>query len=298
MEPVAGGGGHVALTKPFNGSGMSASVSARDDALDLPPDVHVHPELGWCVRLVPREGIIGQMGRLKRLKESEPTSAAYLIRKAEELVQLSAQGNLVAIKGLLSEILAIPAWARPPPLWHVARMIRAAAPEGHVDVVRWMVEGGGVRPCTVPPLADVVHLVVERAPPSLNGSPPQSTIDMISLLVTAGKFDPSVPRKSDGWTPLHVACARNLTQVGIHLINIGADINAVGNDDKMPLNLADRMAAMLFYQRPIRRRKRGSKSEEGGSGDAEDEESEEDIEEEDDDDEEEDEEEEGGQRQY
>ena len=280
-------GGQVAVTKPLKGGGTAMAAGAKELPLLLPPDVHADPELGWCVRLVPREGIMGQMAKLKRLREEDPTAAGELFSKAEQMVQLAAQGNLLSMKSILTEILAIPAWAGAPPLWHVARMIRAAAPEGHVSIVRWMVQGGGVRPRTVPPLADIVHLVVERTPPSMDGSPPQRTLDMISLLVTLGQFDPSVPRKSDGWTPLHVACARNLTHVSRHLIDLGADVNAVGNDDKMPLNLADRMAGMLFYRPPRRTRK-----EPGEDGDEDDEDEDDEEDQEDDDEEEEDEEEE------
>lgn len=119
---------------------------------------------------------------------------------------------------------------------YLARAFRAAAAEGHVDVIDWLI-AGGLRPEAAPTLADVVHLVVERAVGSTG-------VPMLRCLA-AGRFDISAPRKGDGWTPLHLACSRNLVAVAEVIIELGADVNAVGLDDRLPLNLADRVAALL-----------------------------------------------------
>ena len=137
-------------------------------------------------------------------------------------------------------------------------MFRAAAAEGHVAVVRWMTEGGGVSPRSVPPLADVVHGVVERAVHA------EDCEAVLAALVRGGGFDPSHPRKGDGWTPLHVACRRNMTRVALLLVGLGADVNAVGLDDTMPLHLADRMALLM---RPKHRTLPSSKESDGSDED-------------------------------
>mmetsp|Transcript_47838 Transcript_47838/g.61336 ORF Transcript_47838/g.61336 Transcript_47838/m.61336 type:complete len:246 (-) Transcript_47838:294-1031(-) len=113
-----------------------------------------------------------------------------------------------------------------------------------MPLIQWLIEGG-VSPRTLPPVADVIHDVVNKFLISKDDDNGESTLNIISYLVLEGNFDISRPRKGDGWTPLHIASQRNLFIMAKHLIFLGADVNSVGRDDVMPLNLADRIAKML-----------------------------------------------------
>lgn len=245
--------------------GTAKPEAAAAGSVPPPPP----PELGWTVGLVPREGLLEQMARLRALKSSSPAAAARLCDRSERLVQLSAQGFLGEMKALIAECMADEEWGHPPPLWYTARIFRAAASEGHVAVVRWLIQGCGVYQHTIPPLADVLHLVVDRTPPSFDGSPPTQTCHMLTLLAENG-FNINASRKVDFWTPLHVACARNLTEVGIHLIALGADVNAVGKHDIMPLNLTQRMYDMMLrsYNRQLEALQRQDEEELGEAAEA------------------------------
>jgi hypothetical protein len=121
-------------------------------------------------------------------------------------------------------------------------MFRAAVCRGNLGIVQWMIEGG-ISPKSLPPIADSLHDIVSRFVLGNDGG--KFTLLMITYLVEEGKFDVSRPRKTDGWTPLHIAAQRNLVVAARHLVGLGADVNAVGKDDMMPLNLADRIAKML-----------------------------------------------------
>lgn len=238
----------------------------------------VDEEIGWCVHLVPDAGILKQMEELKRLKEEQPSAALALSELCERMVKYAATGDLGALKACCSEVLGIRAWrGQPPPLWYVARMLKECGPEAHLACVRWLVKGGGVTPRAVPPLNDLVHLVIERSVAvfAFNGSgggggggaeggvgasaaveeekeAQSQVLGVLNCLVREGKFDVAQPRKPDGWTPLHVACSRNLVAVARHLVlELGADVNSVGLDDKMPLTLADRTADLLHSRHRI-----------------------------------------------
>lgn len=58
-----------------------------------------------------------------------------------------------------------------------------------------------------------------------------------------GGFDVNAMRRSDGITPLHIACALPRTTAFKVLVVLGADIHAVANDGSMPLNRAIAAAA-------------------------------------------------------
>ena len=46
-------------------------------------------------------------------------------------------------------------------------------------------------------------------------------------------------RRGDLFTPLHIACLRNFLRVVATLIDLRADVNAIANNDIMPLHVRD-----------------------------------------------------------
>eukprot|EP00614_Pseudopedinella_elastica_P032867 CAMPEP_0172628828 /NCGR_PEP_ID=MMETSP1068-20121228/164110_1 /TAXON_ID=35684 /ORGANISM="Pseudopedinella elastica, Strain CCMP716" /LENGTH=229 /DNA_ID=CAMNT_0013439183 /DNA_START=310 /DNA_END=996 /DNA_ORIENTATION=- len=185
------------------------------------------------------------MANLDALREGNPEGAKELVDTCEYMVQLCSVGDLLSLRQGCATVLAIEAWAQPPPLWYVARMVRAAAAAAQIGCLRWLVQGGGASPRVLPPLKDLLHAAVKTCLPS-DPEGLQRTLWTLTGLVSGG-FDVNTPRPLDGWTPLHVACSRNLFAVARHLVHLGADVNAVGRyDDAVPLLLADRVAAMLL----------------------------------------------------
>lgn len=235
-----------AVTKPLEG-GSSTSVDAtiiKDNDQNI---TYIHQELGWCINFIPANGVLSQMTQLQDLRENHPSDASELCKKCEHLIQIASIGGLEDFRLICGDIIAIPSWKSPPPLWYVGRMFVAAVCRGNLPIVQWLIEGG-VSPRSLPPVAEVLHDVVSRFVVGNDGG--ATTLQVITYLVIDGNFDVSKPRKGDGWTPLHLAAQRNLLIVAKHLIKLGADVNAIGRDDIMPLNLADRIAKML---RPMTR---------------------------------------------
>lgn len=150
-------------------------------------------------------------------------------------MRVATAGDLPSLQACAAESLALRGWQQPLPLWFVTRVVSAAAPEGHVRVVRWLL-ACGCSAASLPPLKPLVHACVQRAMPGNSGNnrgrgggsdSSDGTLAVVRALVSEGCFDASCPRAGDGWTPLHACCKRNLVELAEALLSLGANANAV-----------------------------------------------------------------------
>lgn len=106
-----------AITQPIqDGKSMSidATIEKKNDIKTL---TYMHPILGWCVNFIPSDGVISQMSQLQKFREDFPTEAKELCMKCEKLIQISTIGDLNEFREMCGNIINIPSWGKPPPLW-------------------------------------------------------------------------------------------------------------------------------------------------------------------------------------
>jgi hypothetical protein len=105
-----------AVTQPIQ-DGTSISIDATPENLKINELTYTHPELGWCVNFVPPDGVLSQMAQLQEFRENNPTEAAELCMKCENMIQIATVGELNEFRQVCGKILAIPSWGKPPPMW-------------------------------------------------------------------------------------------------------------------------------------------------------------------------------------
>lgn len=190
------------------------------------------------------ESLPEQMKRISVLRKTSPAYAQALLEQGMMLAKLAEEGRT-------EDLVKMTMHARQGEMlfWFTTKMFKAAAINGHVDVLRYMLDNG-VEP-TFPGLADTLHGVVECTRSGLGEGPAfAGPIDqaaatrVLAVCLDAG-FDVNEQRKGDYLAPLHIACSRGLLDLARSLLSAGADCNAVGTGDATPMRCA------LEHQRSV-----------------------------------------------
>eukprot|EP00743_Colponemidia_sp_Colp-15_P001244 GILK01001366.1.p1 GENE.GILK01001366.1~~GILK01001366.1.p1 ORF type:complete len:278 (-),score=56.96 GILK01001366.1:80-913(-) len=172
------------------------------------------------------ESLAAQQQRLKALEEDDPITLQDCMNTGVALIDAAKRGDLHELQRVVKN-----AYKGELLFWHISKAFHAACAGMHLTTVQFMVEGG--LDLTQSTFDDSIHRIIEAKTIGLNNSDEDARA-IISYLVSK-KMDINQPRKDDWWTCLHVAAnARHLSSVRL-LVDLGADVNAVAKNDRMPL---------------------------------------------------------------
>eukprot|EP00947_MAST-08B_sp_MAST-8B-sp1_P003716 g3716.t1 len=114
--------------------------------------------------------------------------------------------------------------------WYMVRAFVAACIHGKLHIVRYMMDQGfDIKETAV---RDVLFKIVQK------GRKESSVVEVLQHLVACG-LEPNLQLRPKFLTPLHHACERGWFEMVDMLIRLGADVNAVADDDVMPLHCAE-----------------------------------------------------------
>lgn len=170
-----------------------------------------------------------EMARFEALRAADEAAAANVIKHGAMLVALAKRGDL--------ERLALMVRTTAPTYWFTVQMLLAAAESGQAKIVAYMVDNGAKLDSA--PLKEILIHVAAHCDAEDGG---ENCADVATYLVRTAKINVDAMRKSDYWTAMHVAVARGLVKLVHHLVSLGANVNAVAENDVMPLHLAESQA--------------------------------------------------------
>lgn len=122
--------------------------------------------------------------------------------------------------------------------WHVIKGFRAALKEKHMNVIKYCIEELELS-LDHEAFKGLMHLFVYGCSLATDEAAQQLNREILTLLVKGkGKNAIDELDAANGSTPLMIAC-ENVDDIEIIkiLVEGGSDINAVNNDEKMPLSL-------------------------------------------------------------
>ena len=189
----------------------------------------------------PRGPVVVELEQLQALRGAHPEYAEQVLLQGEELVRLAGLGDVDGVAQLAlgcreGELLS----------WSVARMFKAACAAGHVAMVRFMCENGVDK--QHPGLRQLLHALVSECE---HGEGVAALAKVAPVLVRELGFEVNAMRPGDGYTPLHLACLSAQPRLFKLLVLLGADVNAVANDDSLPATCAARAAAAATSAREV-----------------------------------------------
>ena len=166
-----------------------------------------------------------EMERMKRIQETDPETFEIMWKNGQLLVELASTGQVGVLRQVGNEMAQDEMLA-----YFIIKMAQQACLNGHIDVLKYMTDQGLVL-SHHPPLRDLLHQVLEKAPPA----PSQP---LLRFLLDHG-LDVNYQRPADHFTALHVACQRQMYEEVCFLVFYGADVNAIAQKDLMPLNCVE-----------------------------------------------------------
>jgi hypothetical protein len=202
--------------------------------------------------------------RMQSMMASNPEKAMAIFDKYHAMVEKSEKGDLAGVLALM----AVTGHGAPP-AWFAVKMFTAGVMNLRLEVPRFMSRNGFN--CKMGPLPTLLlDLVTKNAQVAWEdkmreqmggakstaeqlkeqGVRDRKYVEAACFLVMECEFDANVARKGDCYSALHIAAQANLMYMCMALPELMADVNAVANDDEMPLSLAikggnDKAAAVL-----------------------------------------------------
>ncbi len=122
--------------------------------------------------------------------------------------------------------------------WHVIKGFRAALKEKHLNVIKYCIEELELS-LNHEAFKGLMHLFIYGCQLAPDEASQQLNREILTLMVRGkGREHLDELDQANGSTPLMIAC-ENLDDLDIVkiLVEGGSDVNAVNNDDKMPLSL-------------------------------------------------------------
>nr|CCA21732.1 conserved hypothetical protein [Albugo laibachii Nc14] len=174
-----------------------------------------------------RRSLQEEMVVLRNLQEKFPMQASRIIENGNKLVQIVQLGNIRALYlaiRYMDESYIMPFFS--------IRMFRIACNRNRLDILSIMIKNGF--DASQIAIRNTVHKMIELVDSDESATSLQS---LVRFLVESG-MNVNWQRECDLWTPLHVACDRNHLSIAYFLVSIGADVNAVAQYDRMPLQCA------------------------------------------------------------
>lgn len=164
--------------------------------------------------------------RVKSLSGEDPTQAKRLFDLGESILIAARKGELSKMKKILfgsdqKDIL----------FYFISKAFQEALINDHLMIAAFMVENGFPVNShnSLPPYLHDSILVLDD----------ERCVPVIKLFLNFKcSFDINTPAPRTWLTPLHIAVQRLLCQTTEFLVSNGADVNAVADEDLMPLNIA------------------------------------------------------------
>ncbi|OQR93408.1 hypothetical protein ACHHYP_02560 [Achlya hypogyna] len=171
-----------------------------------------------------------EMAWIAGLRAESPETAAVVLANSKLLVELAESGQ---VRAILDVVASVDNLHKQTLSYYYIKMFQAACLNRRMDVMKYMLDNGFN--AAHPFLQDLLHRVIEDA------SVEDDALQPVVRCLLHADVDVNYQRKRDLFTPLHVACTKNFVGVAALLLLYDADVNAVANDDLMPLNCAERV---------------------------------------------------------
>ncbi|EQC37190.1 hypothetical protein SDRG_05416 [Saprolegnia diclina VS20] len=169
-----------------------------------------------------------EMAWVADLRASSPETAAIVLANSRLLVELAGRGHVRAILDMIASVDDLHDQTLS---YYYIKMFQAACLHRRMDVMKLMVDHGFF--LLHPFLQDLLHRVIQEA------THEDDVLQPVLRILLHAHLDVNHQRKPDLWTPLHVACTKNFVGIAALLLLYDADVNAVAQDDLMPLNCAE-----------------------------------------------------------
>lgn len=177
-----------------------------------------------------------QMRMIQDLRNSIDENDKEIVKdiflKGEQLVAYANNGELRKLK-LLSDEFITKYNDLFIPTYFIAKMLKSSLENGHLMIASYIIDHGyPYQNSNVPNSLEECLKVVED----------HRGVNIIEFLVTKG-MDVNYQTKGTWLTALHIAAEKGLVETVKTLIALGADVNAVADNDLMPLHMAERSIA-------------------------------------------------------
>ena len=160
---------------------------------------------------------------MKSIQDTDPDTFEIMWKNGRLLVELASTGQVGILRQVCAELACHDML-----VYFIIKMAQQACFNGNIDVLKYMTDHG-LEFLQHPPLRDLLHQLLERTSPSQ---------PMLRFLLDHG-LDVNYQRPVDHFTPLHIACKQHMYDEVCFLVFYGADVNAIAQQDLMPLNCAE-----------------------------------------------------------
>lgn len=178
-------------------------------------------------RFALKESTAQQMSRLGELRMNDPDRARDIFALGERLIVLAGNGELRKLKEAVEKSAEGDIM-----VYFVAKMFQESLLKGHLMVASYIIDQG--YPFNSSSVPNVLHLCLLH--PEVEDFRAAEICDFLRL--KGIDIDAQAPKT---WlTALHMAVQRCFVNTVRTLVENGADVNAVADDDLLPLTIAER----------------------------------------------------------
>lgn len=224
--------------------------------------------------LAMRESLDKQLHTFAKLRASDPRAAKEIYELNEQILQLASQGSMRKLKQTIENVSD----ATHILTYYVVKAFKAALISGHLMIAGYMIDQGypfqtSKVPHTLLEILSLAQPTYVLSPVPGGKIPEDTALQILDFLIEKNKYlNQAVSSTSstggndieivqlaarETWlTPLHICIRYGLYSCVDKLLENRADVNAVGDGDIMPLNLAYKLrkelsGAYIFVGKPF-----------------------------------------------